>query len=62
MVPSAAAVAIRWLGARHGQVVLVALLPRLSALDSKDTLSSYDGVWAAIAILMVKAGGSILSR
>src|ERR1043166_2921486 len=63
MIRSAIAAAIRWLGVKRGRAVLVGLLPRLSTwLCYRDTASSYDGGWAAIAILRAKAGGSILSR
>lgn len=57
MVRSAVAVAIPWLDARLGPVALVVLLPRLSGLDSRDIPSCCDGAWAAIATLLVKAGG-----
>src|SRR5437773_5193988 len=60
---SAPVAATRWQDAKLGQAVLVALSPRLSTwLGSRDTPSSYDGGWAAIAALLVKAGDSIMSR
>ena len=58
MAPSAPVAAIPWLVAKLGPVALVASsLRKSTCLCSGDTLSCYDGGWAAIAALLVKAGG-----
>ena len=61
MVQSAPVAAIRWQVARRGQAVLVALSRRQWACPV-DTPVCCGGGWAVIAALLVKAGGSILSR